>query len=573
MTTIKVLDDSTIGKIAAGEVIERPASVVKELVENSLDAGAKRIAVTISDGGLKLIGVMDDGMGMSPDDAQLAFERHATSKLTSIDDLERISTMGFRGEALASIAAVARVEFQTRRADDEAGTRVSMEGGKLKDSGPIGCPAGTRIEVRDIFFNVPARRKYLKSKRTEMAHVQEVITERALLNPGVHFSLVHDGNVLMSSPASDDPRDKLVYVFGSRLAGEMLVVDGGAAGIRVNGYLATPEHARSSYSHLYLSVNGRPVKEPQLNRAVSDGYGTLLMKGQYPVGVISINLPADKLDVNVHPAKTEVRFSNERAVLDAVRAAVASVFAGRVMERKADSYGFVTSGPAPDAHVADTSAGEWRTAPIGAQATLDAPAADPVEMTAGRRYIGQLWDTYLLFQRGGEFVLLDQHAAHERVRYEKLRRQYAKDSVRTQELITPVIMELRPKEFAVVMDAAERLSRLGVSVEEFGSNTVQVRTLPVVLGRANGEEVVKGLVDRLLDSGGLKLGEEFAEALIKTMACHSAIRAGEPLEPARISKLLDELAACKNPNSCPHGRPVSIALSREELEKKFKRRV
>ncbi|MCL2724696.1 MAG: DNA mismatch repair endonuclease MutL [Polyangiaceae bacterium] len=595
MGRIRKLADELANQIAAGEVVERPASIVKELVENALDANATRIVVDIEQGGRTLIRVTDDGDGMTPDDAIACFERHATSKIAKLADLAALGTFGFRGEALPSIASVARTELRTRARDASEGVSVVTDGGKPRDAVPAGGAVGTTIAVRDLFFNVPARRKFLKATATESAHVGDVILGAALARPDVTFVLSRDGrmvrNYLRVATRSERAR--------AALAGEKLVECIFERGpIRGEAMLAPPECARAGTTGLSLLVNGRHVRDRQLARAVAQAYGSVLESGRYPVGVVWLDIPPDLVDVNVHPQKIEVRFVDARGVFDVVTREI-----GAALSR---SFGLPTLGEpqVPWAHrniaiptYASASSSKWsqpEVMPLADSAAspsplpetnlfmppadpLPAPASDlppnlfgPASLYASLRFVGQVKATYLVCEGADGLYVLDQHAAAERVTFDRLRRAHAAHSLGMQRLLVPEVVDLAPGEVALLEEQAEDVMRLGVEVRAVGESAVAVHGVPGLLAHAEPARVLRDLVAEL----GRAAGRPFRGAVdlvLATMACHGSVRAGDVVTREEAEALLAALDDVDFAGHCPHGRPVIMRMSFNELGRRVGR--
>ena len=572
MGKIRILDEDTVRKIAAGEVVERPASVVKELVENSIDASATKISVSVLSGGKKEIVVVDNGIGMDSEDAILAFERHATSKIRSARDLFGITTLGFRGEALASIGAVSKIDLTTRCEGCDVGVRVRVEAGKIVSSERVGCPVGTSIRVRDLFFNTPARRKYMKSDRTEFAHVASVLMERALAYPKINISLVHNGRVVFSAPPADD-KVNIGYVLGMDVAKNMIEVSY-INDVEITGFIAPPQFSRKSADWSFFIVNGRPIKNSSLLNALIEAYGGMIEKGRYPVAVLRINVAPESVDVNVHPTKIYVRFADERSVCRAISNAVREALSSADLRAKGEYIIKHLSVPQiTGKDVGGEVRVEHEARPVMIEQKMlveDKKVLDGAGMLSGAIYLGQLWNTYILLQAGDEFVLIDQHAAHERVRYESLKEAYRRGYI-AQQLIEPIIITLRPNEFAILLEYSDKLKELGISIEEFGKNTVKVSAVPTIVGRVCGKDEIRAIIEDIIRIGKVDV-ETFADEVLKIAACHTAIRAGEKLDTARVAALVEEMNNTKNRFTCPHGRPAIIVFKKSELERMFRRR-
>jgi DNA mismatch repair protein MutL len=572
---IRVLPASAAERIAAGEVVERPASVVKELLENSLDAGARRILIEVEAAGSRLIRVSDDGEGIPAPDLSLAFQRFATSKIRSAEDLEAIDTYGFRGEALPSIAAVARVEMVTRVRGAEA-TKIVISGGAQPHLSPSGGPDGTTITVRDLFFNTPARRRFLKSPARELAVIVETVEALALAAPDVAFRLREGGREIQWYPA-EGFAERARRVLGVEAAAGSLDLAALGQVVKLTGVLGTPQAAQRRRTHQWFLVNGRPVRSPLLARALAQAYHTLIPDDRYPVAVLDVRLPAASVDANVHPRKTEVRFIGDRLVFDDVVREVRRTLHGVALVHSAPKS---TAAFGPAAGVAPAQGSRSRPPdPVAALPGTDA------ERTSGTRLfppahadwpairvIGQLDLTYIVGEAGGDLVLVDQHAAHERVLYERLLAERSRDGVRAQGLVIPVVLDLGPAARALLEELAPLLPGLGYEVERFGPAMVRLTAVPAVAaGRAPGE-LFRACLDDLAEDIGPHAGRALAERLAIATACHTAVRSGDRLEEAMIAALLEALAKAEDPFSCFHGRPTMVRVRRVDLERWFYRR-
>jgi DNA mismatch repair protein MutL len=588
MPTIRILPEALTNRIAAGEVVERPASVVKELVENALDAGARRILIDVEQGGFGLIRVADDGCGMGPDDARLAIERHATSKVASDEDLFRIATLGFRGEALPSIASVSRFTLLTRDAGSAAGVEVTVAGGRLERIAERGAPVGTMVTVAELFFNTPARRKFLKSAATEMAHISDAVAAIALGRPQVHFRLAHNGKAARNWPAAADPFERVVDVLGGALRPELHPVRCAAEGVAVSGWIASPRVSRRTSGAIHLYVNGRPVRDRMVQNALFTAYAERLVKGQFPIAVLFVELPCDQVDVNVHPAKAEVRFARPEAVHAAVRRAAAQT----LYDIDRPDWRPAAGSPAPGAfpRVAEAPAA-WRPPPgrgeaFGGgrlQAALPLPrvrfGGEPAALPgappargagpgfSGLRLIGQLHATYIVCEDADGLLMIDQHAAHERVIYEQLSRGGAGA---VQPLLVPETVELGAREARAIAEMLPRLAEMGIEVEPFGGNTVVVKALPALLAARPAAELITAIAEAAL-AGGEPAPGEAVDRLRRVAACHGAIRAGQALAFAEMQALLGQLDACENGAHCPHGRPTFLRYDLAAIERGFRR--
>jgi DNA mismatch repair protein MutL len=561
---IRVLDDATVNKIAAGEVVERPASAVKELVENALDADASSITVAVEEGGKRLISVRDDGIGMSPEDAEKAFERHSTSKISNIDDLQRLVSYGFRGEALSSIAAVSRVTLRTREHDAAEGIELIVNGGRIEKTIPVGCPAGTEIVVEDLFQSMPARRKSLRSKSVELAHCRVVIVNYMLSRPGLAFSFRSDGDVEMVHVPAEGMRGSLAAAFGPKIAENMMFGEAETEGIRVEAYLGRLEHTRSSLSDLKLFVNDRPVKSQKMSSIVVAAYGSRLMKDRYPVGTVRLFIDSSEVDVNVHPSKREVRFDDEARVADVVRSCVEKAFGGSDLSFKYDLTKFSEAfEPVPETAKQGTVVGIQSTIPTEEKkpGSEEKPVIVP---------LAQLMNTYILAESGGNLLLIDQHAASERIVYETVLKAIQTGKEISQRLLTPLVIHLSSSEQKVLEENRETLDGAGFDIQPFGKGTYALKSIPTVLGVAQGESAFRNILG---DLGRMAPSKKVGLDVIWRVACHTAIRAGEPLSENQMRTLVSELLRTESPYTCEHGRPTMIGLSPVDLEKLFKRRV
>ena len=575
---IQILSDEMASRIAAGEVVERPASVVKELIENSLDAGATEISIAIEKSGSAVIRVTDNGGGMAPEDLVLAVERHATSKLKTDEDLFRIASLGFRGEALPSIGSVARMEIVSRLPGSREGHRLRVTGGKKDELCPAASAPGTTIEINDIFFNTPARRKFLKSSATELSHICDTINRLALAYPEVHFRLQHDGRNVADYAAVTDAKDRLLQVLGREIARSLMPFRRSAGQVAVHGYLSAAPTSFPNARYLYTFVNRRYVRDKILTHAVLFGYQTLLMKGQYPAVVLYLDLPYDQVDVNVHPAKYEVRFLHQSDVHDAVSRGVR------------DALKIEAKGPVPVAMTAWPASGTGgvREAPFSFSVSSrpsESPApplrevftmperAEPVRAGyfSSMQVFGQLLGCYLVCGSSNGLVLIDQHAAHERVAFERLRRQMDTGRVERQSLLIPQTIELSAGEMNLLEQKADVMERFGFSLEPFGPGSYAITAAPALLPEGDYAQIVRQMVAELADVDTSTRLRQHLEERLATLACHSVIRANRRLEVHEMRALLDDLDGIDFATQCPHGRPVLIEWSEAELERMFKR--
>lgn len=572
------MPEEVANKIAAGEVVEGPFSVVKELIENAIDAQADEIAVDIKGAGSDLIRVADNGVGMNRDDALAAFDRFATSKLTGDTELEAISTLGFRGEALPSIAAVSRVRAVTCERHTDEGTEVVLVGGDVRDVGPGGRAAGTTIEVSSLFFNTPARRKFLKSARVETRRIMDTVSEYAILYPAIRFDVMVDGKLTLSLPAAEGVRERVAAVVGGALAKEMLAFDVREESYRASGFVGKPTIARAHRTHHVISVNGRPIRDRMLTAAIRAGYGELLPRDRFPVAFVLVEADGPLVDVNAHPTKREVRFGREREIFALVEKAVRQAFSGVETaptlaipdgrERREER-----AGPDPAWRAADqlALAGEIRET----EGTIltdhekqpgREPADGPVEMK-----FWQLHGQYIFVQTREGALLLDQHAAHERIVYESARRRLTgiAEAGPSQQLLFPVAVELSPGEWETFSEIGPLLANLGFSARSLSGRTVLLEAVPGALTRWPHEQILRDILAEVPAEKATV--RELTEGIARTFACKAAIKAGDPLSQEEMRSLVDQLFATELPYSCPHGRPTLVRLTLAELNKRFGR--
>jgi DNA mismatch repair protein MutL len=569
---IRILSHDVASKIAAGEVVERPASVVKELLENSLDAGATQIAIEVQGGGVRLIRVVDNGAGIPPEEVDLAFERFATSKVATADDLEGISSLGFRGEALPSIAAVSEVTMVTRSRDELSGIFVNIKDGAILEKAKRGCPPGTTVTVRNLFRNVPARLKFLKSASTENGHISNLVAQYSLAFPEVRFTLIIDGRTTFRSPGSGSLREVLGAVYGLDVAKAMLAIEAkeGADPLlpRVIGFISPISLTRASRSYMSFFVNRRWVQSRMATYALEEAYHGLLMVGRHPIAVINISLLPQEVDVNVHPTKNEVRFRNERDIFSAVQKAVREALAVQASMPTLDTL--PQPQPAPEAPTERLPAFDVRPGEAVAKSPVEVPpSAEPVAKSLPiLRVVGQLANTYVIAEGPDGMYLIDQHAAHERVLFERIRNERMRRAVEVQGLLQPVPVELTVRQQELLELQSEALSEYGFGIEHFGERTYLVRSVPAVL---SGQNVAQSLVEVLDFLAEGEKGDRREEIAI-SLACHGAVRAGQALSHEEMRDLIRQLEQASQPRTCPHGRPTMIHLSASQLEKGFGRR-
>jgi len=591
-SVIAVLPDAVVDQIAAGEVIERPASVVKELVDNAIDAGARTIAVEAVAGGRTSIRVVDDGCGMSPKDAVLAFERHATSKLRAVDDLWGLPTMGFRGEALPSIASVARVVLTTRRAADLAATRVQIEGGKVIAVTEVGAPVGTTVEVADLLYNVPARLKFLKGEGTEASHITELVARVAMAHRELHVRLRHNGRTALDVPPDRDALGRAQALLGARVAARLQPASGEEGGIRVACFLGAPELAQTTARGVQLFVGRRPVRDRGLLHAVAMGYGELVPRGRYPVAIVMLDVPAGAVDINVHPQKHEVRFADPGAVCAAVRHVVQAGVARAPWRDEAGSASMVIATVAPPRLPFDGVTTQQRldgprswvrqlkqqireaeVPELRAELPLadgSAPVAAPAPGFFARlRYLGQLDLTYLVCEAEGELVLLDQHVAHEGVELARLRTHGERD-VATQRMLFPTTLEVAPELVELATELARVLAHVGYEVEAFGKTTLALKAVPGGIRHGDPAHLLRALLEQW-GVDGAPSEAEILDRVLAEIACHSVVRAGDRLSTGEAEALLRAMDAADFTGKGPHGRPVLLRVPLSEIARRFGR--
>ena len=621
MAKINILPPEIFNRIAAGEVVERPASVVKELVENAIDAGATQIKVRVEQAGTKLISVTDNGSGMDEEDALLCLHPHGTSKIATVEDIDRIATLGFRGEALPSIASVSQFQLRTRRHDAANGFEVTATGGNILHSGPCGCAPGTEIVVRDLFFNTPARRKFLKSHSTEESYIEEILIACALGNLGISFELTINGRRVFFSAVTDTIIPRLRDLLGRKTADHMLPVYAESGAIKVTGVIAEPGLTRSSRREQRSFVNGRPVEAQAIYRGIRDGYGTLNERGRYSPVVLFLEMPFSDFDINVHPAKRDVRFRQEYKVSHAVTLAIsaalnsvpppdsdldAHVSLNAILHASQISYTVTEkeqpalmaesrfdytppetaqfTPPPAETLYRETVATPNITTPATPSATVSAmevpepivvdspPSAPPVELPPSRQYLGAADNTYLLFYNAtaGQLEIIDQHAAHERVLYEQLLDQSTAKKVMLQPLLIPRMLEMGRPVAGWLAQNEEMLSEIGFELAPLSSNTLMLNAVPALLPEAAWEEVLLDIYQSAREAAP----DDPRPALERAAAaaCHAAVKAHDRLTGKEVAALIEQLAACRRPDICPHGRPTTIAITKKELEKRFGRK-
>jgi len=612
MTTIRILPEILSNQIAAGEVVERPSSVVKELVENSIDANATSITIEVVKGGKSLIRVSDNGAGLSRDDALLSIERYATSKIFSKEDLFSISTMGFRGEALPSIASVSKFSIVTRTKDSDIGTRIFIAGGKIMDVSDAGAPVGTMVEVKHLFFNTPARKKFLKTDNTEISHIADAISGMALGNPHIQFRLFFNDKLQKVFSSSDDLFQRSVRILGKDVADKLYELEFSDPCLHIHGFCSNPMVTRSTSSKIFLFVNKRLVYDRGLVAAIFRGYKGRVMKGRYPLGVFFIDIGFDQVDVNVHPSKKEIKFFNSQAVYQAVYQVITRALSQaqqnmtaysetnmavkQDMEKSIEKFEFYDeSFPSGQAAKIEQSTMDWQGPEIkmgnkdliksepqtnslpqarntGQELSLQgAPFESPAPVSAFHKIVGQVMGTYIIAETKDGLVLIDQHAAHERIVYEKLKKRYQNLTVQSQSLVVPETLELNFKEADLLSGILGDLRSFGMVIEPFGRATFVIKAVPSIIDEKEIQPVIMEILETVLIKKDKSSKELWLENCLILMACHSAIRANLKLNPAEIEQLLIDLEKCDNPLHCPHGRPIMITWNKKQIEKLFKR--
>ncbi len=607
---IKILSQDVINKIAAGEVVERPASVVKELIENSLDAGATQVVVEVKNAGKKLIRVADNGCGMSKEGALLAFERHSTSKITTAEDLINIGSYGFRGEALPSIAAVSRLVLTTRPADEICGTVIEVEGGVIKKAKEYGCSAGTTLIVNDLFFNTPARLKFTKNNATETGHISDNVVEQALANNEIGFKLISNDRQLINIPpakssSESDLLERITYIFGKDLAQNLLNIKFENKLLKIRGFISQPVINRVNKSQQFIFVNKRSIRSRLVTHAIYQGYHGFLFGDRHPIIFLFIDIDPFLIDVNVHPSKREIRFTNEQGIHELVSRVVKqrltseqvipqikkpldiqkpTIYPNENENRNASikevmgeylSKTNIKTGKRFNIHQNGTNLFERTQFVFNPQEKESEEEITILDITP----LAQLDNLYILAKDFRGLLIIDQHAANERVLYEKFKKDYQGSQIKFQDLLFPITIELSPKQEPMVSENLENLSKLGFGIEKFGFNTFIVKTVPVLLGENYDKKVILDIFDVLSESETSiepadisTMTKNLSEEMLKIMACHSAIKAGDKLNIEECYSLLEELGEVSLPYTCPHGRPTMIRITFDELEKKFKRK-
>lgn len=590
---IKILPDELINKIAAGEVVERPASVVKELIENAIDAGATEIFIEIEQAGRRLIRITDNGSGMSREDARLCFERHATSKIAEEADLDAIRTMGFRGEALSSIASVSQVRLVTATEGAGPATLVEIEGGRIKTVSETAAPRGTSIEVSHLFYNTPARLKFLKGNTTEFSHILSIVSRQAMARPDIRFRLMHNKNLVLDLSPSSKRMVRALQLYGKDLADNLIEFSAGRDGIFISGLLSRPAYTRADRTYQDFYVNSRYVKSPSLSHALYAAYGDMLMRDRHPACFIFIEIDPGLVDVNVHPAKAEIRFRNQSMVHDLVRDVIREELRGEAVHKNGYEKGVdIQSGYAEgikDAvadYISSAGAGtlvegrkgSYQVSAMPAYADhrvlSSMPSSNPKLLTQASiplSPLAQIHDSFIIAQSAEGMAIIDQHAAHERVLFERLQDQYNADGISVQYLLIPEQVELGPSDSALLSGFIPELARFGLYAEDFGAGTFVIKAVPYFLDAGGGKGLLLDILDELRTVGASVRIEAMRDRLLSVMACHPAIKVNRRLDMREMEALLTDLFACRMPYTCPHGRPTVIRFSMDEIKKMFKR--
>lgn len=584
---IQMLPDHVINKIAAGEVIERPASVMKELVENAIDAGATQVDVEVVQGGMQLIAISDNGSGMGRDDALLSIERHATSKIRTAEQVEAVATLGFRGEALSSISAVSRFTLITRPAGEVSGTEIRVSGAKLQDVTDAGCPPGTRIEVRNLFFNVPARRKFLRTEATELAQIRQLFAVYALAHPGIGLTFRSDGREVYNLPGGSSLSERIAALYSPSFLSNLRPLDYEEAPVKISGFAGLPQTGRSDRSDQYVFINGRPASAPVIYHALNEAYHAVLARGRYPSAFLFIECPPVLVDVNVHPAKKEVRFRHPTAVRDAVIAAVQTALAltNPAAERSEATFRFDAQPALPPPAQQELSIGRRKTEdggqigsdeepPAGGKDTPSSVLCSPSSSSPWQwcRVLGQAGGLYAVLETEEGLVLMDPQAAHERVLFEKFMNNLTAGKPSRQGLLAPETIELMPADAEALRRHLPVLDEMGFGISDFGQDTFIVDALPVQLQNGSPVGMVSGIAKALEKSASAaRATRELLRETVAQAACRTAVKAGDRLSDAAIERLVEELAKTEMPYTCPHGRPTLIFTSFTELNRKFGR--
>lgn len=579
MSEIQLLPEEVVNKIAAGEIIERPVSIAKELMENSLDAGATEIRLDVERGGKQLIRVMDNGRGIASEEALLAFERHATSKIRLSEDLHTISTMGFRGEALASIAAVSQVTLKTRRSAEDAGITLFLVNGQCQSRQPLAMPAGTVIESRNLFFNTPARKKFLKGDTAEAAAITHMVNAFALAHPEIAFHLTQDSREVLDCPATKSLRERVFQVFGSELLETLLEMDEELFHYRLRGFISRSDSMKSSKNYQYFFINGRYVRDKVLANSVYVGYRVFAQTGQYPAALLFLDMPPAMVDVNVHPAKYEVRFLQQglvqKGIIDSIQKHLNLARPLGSFQLSQEPYIPRYSSPelnlSGQGHIPGDAMAYAAAEPAGPPLQMPSPPQRKIPEEGHYKIIGQYDNTYILVSDEGGLILIDQHVAHERILYEQLLEDETQHRIQCQNLLIPLVLEVNPAQMMLLEEYVPKFHELGFEMEIFGTNSIAVRQIPDLLSDSNYSAAVQRMIDELERMYRDGVLESFGDQIRKSVACQAAVKINMPLTREKMEWMIARLLKTKTPQVCPHGRPIILRISHYEIEKNFKR--
>ncbi|MTI70248.1 MAG: DNA mismatch repair endonuclease MutL [Firmicutes bacterium] len=620
---IRLLDDNTINKIAAGEVVERPASIVKELVENSIDAKSDSIIIEIKNGGKKYIRVSDNGIGIDKEDIDLAFLRHSTSKINKAEDLSRVISLGFRGEALASISAVSQMELITKTDDNDIGNQVEVMEGKIRDMKNVGCPKGTTIIVKNIFFNTPVRKKFLKSDNAESSHISDIVYKLSLSYPNISFKYIRDNKVIIKTPGKDNLLSNIYSIFGKDFTDSLFKTNYSGDDIKIRGFVSKPSFTRGNRKHQYFFINGRYIEDKKISKAIEEAYSTLIPANRFPIAILYINLPPNEVDVNIHPNKIEARFEREDTLRKIIYKMIKDVLKNNnlIQEAKLNKKSKDRNEQKNIINILNTKENSkekenidnkiiknsYKTEELNNKTkvtlnkipTRENDKEDTTETLSkdiikaenkikenntnyereesitkklpNIKIIGKLFSTYLLAEGldNEAFYMIDQHAAHERIMYEKLKKQYKNENITIQRLLSPEVINLTHGEFELYKNNFQLFKNMGFEIEEFGVNSIILRGVPMIFGKPNTRGLFLDILDKLHEN--IKSNYEVRLEKIMKISCTKAIKAGDRMETIEINQLLEDLEKTEKPYTCPHGRPVIIKMTKYELEKKFKR--
>ena len=574
MGSIQLLDEHTINQIAAGEVIERPASVVKELVENSLDANASNIWIRIEEGGTSLITVRDDGTGMDKEDAALAFQKHSTSKISSFEDLQEVSTSGFRGEALPSIASVSRLRITTCKEENKIGTRITIEGNNKPTIEEKAAQKGTIIEVADLFFNTPARSKHLKRVATELQHIVKIVTIEAIRRPDVAFYLVHGERKLINAPTSN-LKTRIGIMLGREASRELIEIKGECDDLKLEGFLTKPAVSRKTMAGLYLHINGRPIQSRNICYSIRGAYGSLLHEGHFPIGAMFLTIPKKDVDVNVHPAKTVVRIVREEKINREMRTIIKKILSEQALIANVDLEKSRTEALFGVPSKLKGSKLKTRTLDninsLQKEFDVDYHVEETIETNMPTmRPLSLIENKYIVAMGLDGLYIIDFHAAHERVMYERLKDQKQFKRIGKQDLLKPISLELTKTEANAFENILPEIKKMGFDVEKFGPASFMIRSVPSLLAGSDSDRI-REAIDDVVESGNMKSAEDRHQHMMYTVACHSALRAGDKLTMAQMEFVIREMESISNPYACVHGRPTVMTITPAELDKKFKR--